>query len=134
MGTVAEADGGGRAADFLHRDHMGKIAKPGTAVGFRHCNAVQAQFAHLRPKVARKLVGAIDMVCARGDLGGGEGADAVAQHFKFIAVVEAQLVLHVGPVPAFGPCSGPRTSHVLAPRGLARTPEFAFIDGSTRPG
>ena len=57
---------------------------------------MQAERAHLRPEVAGEFIRAVDLGGDRGDAGGGEGADAVAQRIDLLAeaVVEAGDVGH----------------------------------------
>ncbi len=73
---------------------MRQIAKPRPAIGFRHGDAVQAEFADFRPQVFGKEILAIDRIGARRDFGLGKGAHAVAQHVERFAVIEAELVQH----------------------------------------
>ena len=53
---VRQADRRRGAANFLDRNHMVQIAKAQPAPLFFHRDAVQAQFAHGRPQVAREPV------------------------------------------------------------------------------
>ncbi|MND89218.1 hypothetical protein D3C80_812680 [compost metagenome] len=87
MRTVGKADGSGSPAYLLHRHAMGEIAHVSTAVLFRNGDAVQAEFAHLRPELARKLVVAIDLGGERGYFIVGECSCAVAQRCDFRAEI-----------------------------------------------
>ncbi len=90
MRAVAQADAGGRAADLLDGDDVREVAEARPAIGLGHRDAVQPEVAELRPQVAREGVVGVDPRRARGDLGGGEGGDAVAQHVDGVAVIEAE--------------------------------------------
>ena len=88
MRAVGQADRGGGARDFLHRDAVLEIAEPGAAPFLLDRDAVHAELAQLRPQVAREGVAAVDLVGARRDLVGGEAAHAVAQHVGGLAEAE----------------------------------------------
>ena len=87
---------------------MGEIAHVGAAVFFGHGHAEYAEFAEFAPQVHRKLVVAVDLGGSRGDLGGSELLQRVAQHGDVVAEVElkAWQVEHVG-VPVLGPARSP---------------------------
>ena len=88
MRAIGEADRGGGARDFLHRDAVLEIAEPGAAPFLLDGDAVHAELAQLRPEIARKRVAAVDLVGARRDPVGGEAAHAVAQHVGGLAQAE----------------------------------------------
>jgi len=90
MRAVGKAHRGRSAADLLHRDDVRRVTHPGTAVLFFDGDAEQAQGAHLFPQVHRKLIGAVDLGRARGDLGGGKAAHCGTQHVDLLAEPETQ--------------------------------------------
>ena len=47
---------------------MGEVAESGAAPALRHGDAEEAELAERRPEIARKLVAAVDIGGARGDL------------------------------------------------------------------
>ena len=95
MRAIGKADGGRRPADLLHGDAMGEIAKTRAAKVFLDGDAVEAERAHLRPKIGWKSVRAVDLRRARRNLGGGEGAHHVAQHVEIWAEREIETgILH----------------------------------------
>jgi hypothetical protein len=88
--AVAQPDAGAGAADLLHGDHVRQVAHAGAAVLFGHGDAEHAELAHLAPQVHRKLVAAVGLRRARGDLGLGEGVHGVAQGVDLFAELEIQ--------------------------------------------
>src|ERR1041384_1334509 len=69
---------------------MGEIAHPCPAVFFARRDAEHAEFAELRPQLARKRIAAVDLVGARRDLGVGETRDRVAQCIDILAEREVE--------------------------------------------
>ena len=53
-------------------------------------DAVQAEFAHLRPQLAREAVGPVDLGGDRRDLVGGEALDLLAQRLGGLAEAEIE--------------------------------------------
>ena len=96
VGAVGEADGGGRAADLLHRHDMFEIAHAGAAILLGGGDAEQAERAHLAPEVGGKVVRLVDGGRARRDLLRGEAHRRVAQHVRRLAEVEIELRDAVG--------------------------------------
>jgi hypothetical protein len=90
MRAVGEAHRSGGAGDFLHGDHVLEIAEARAAIFLLHGDAVQAEFAHLRPEIARKLVRTVDLLGARGDLLLGEVAHSLADRIGGFAEVEIE--------------------------------------------
>ncbi len=90
MRAVGQADRGGSAGNFLHRDDVGQVAHIGAAVFFGDSDAQQAQFTHLAPQVHRELVAAVDFGGARGDFGGGELLYRFTQGGDVFAVIKGQ--------------------------------------------
>ena len=80
MRAVAEADRGRRAADFLDRDDMFEVAEREPAIFLLDGDAVQAEFAHRRPEIAREPVLGVDLRGERRDLVGGETLRRLADH------------------------------------------------------
>ena len=91
VGAVAQADRGRRAADLLHRDHVGQVAHAGAAVFLADRDAEHAEGAHLGPQVHRKLVAAVDLGRARRDLGLRKLAHRVAQGIDVARRVESRV-------------------------------------------
>ncbi len=119
MRAVGKADRGRGAADLLHRHAMGEIAHRGAAEFLLDGDTVQAKFAHLRPQLTRKFVGAIDLGRERRDLVRRKVAHAVAQLIDIGAEIEIErgilvaqhgsILLHPAPDPstrACGPAQG----------------------------
>ena len=73
---------------------MRQIAQANAAIGFGHSDAVQAQFAHLGPQIAREYVGGVDLGGAWRDFGGRKGAHRIAQHVDGLTLREIQLAQH----------------------------------------
>src|SRR4051812_17589541 len=90
MGAVAEAYGRRGARDLLHRHHMLKVAEAEAPIVFLDGHAVQAQLAHLGPKLAREGVGLVDGGGDRGDLVGGEAGRGLADGVGGLAEAEFQ--------------------------------------------
>src|SRR5262249_37890307 len=88
MRAIGQPDRGRGARDFLHRDAVLEIPEPRPAPFLLDRDAVHAELAQLRPKIAREGVAAVDLVGARGDALGGETAHAVAQHVGGLAQAE----------------------------------------------
>ena len=70
--AVGEPDRCGAARDFLHGDAVFQIAETRTAIRLLDGDAVQAQFAQLRPEMARELVRPVHLLGNRSDVVGGE--------------------------------------------------------------
>ena len=87
---VAEPDRGGCAGDLLHRDDVLGVAEARAAVFLLDRDPVQAERAQARPQIARKLVGPVDRLGARRDLGLGEAGDRVADHVGGLAEIEVE--------------------------------------------
>ncbi len=95
MRAVRQSDRGGRAADFLHRDHVREITHVGAAVFLLDGNAQHAELAEARPQFIRKFIGAVDGGGARRDFPGGEGGDRFAQDGDGFAESEVESgVMH----------------------------------------
>ena len=90
MRAVGQADRGGGARNLLHRHAMGEIAEPGAAQFLFDGDAEEAERAELRPQLARKAVGAVDLVGVGRDLVLGESAHRVAQHVDIAAEAEIE--------------------------------------------
>src|SRR5690348_15611631 len=88
-------------AHLLHGDAMGEIAHSCTAELLLDGDAVEPQRAHLRPKLAREGVGAIDLRRQRRDLRLREAAHAVAQQIDLGTEIEIERGIpvagHPGP-------------------------------------
>ena len=69
---------------------MGEIAEARSAPLLFDRNAEQTERAELRPQFARKAVGAVDLLGVRRDLGLGETAHGLAQHFEVAAQAEIE--------------------------------------------
>ena len=69
---------------------MGEIAHPRAAILLLDGDAEEPERAELRPQLARKLVGAVDLVGDRGDLVSGKVAHRLAQHFDVAAETEIE--------------------------------------------
>src|SRR5262249_51583022 len=87
-------DRGRCARDFLHRDDVREVAHRGAAKLFLDRDAQQAQVAQLRPEVARKFVGAVDLRGARSNLTRGEPGYALAEDIRSFAQVEMEPRIH----------------------------------------
>ncbi len=96
MRPVGQADRGGAARDLLHRHAMGEIAEARAAPLLFDRDAEETERAELRPQLARKAVGAVDLVGARRDIVLGESAHGIAQHFKIAAQAEIEAGQTVG--------------------------------------
>ena len=68
VGAVGERHRGRGAAHLLHRHAVFEIAQPGAAVFLLDGDAEQAEFAQLRPELAREFVRPVDLGGARRDL------------------------------------------------------------------
>src|ERR671939_1980985 len=90
MGAVAEPDRGRGPADLLHGDAMLQGTEPGAAIVLLDRDAVEPEFAHLRPEVAREDIGSIDLVGPRRDHIGREVAYRAAQHVGGLAEIEVE--------------------------------------------
>jgi hypothetical protein len=75
---------------------MLEIAEPCAAILLRHRDAVQAERAHLRPEIARELVGLVDCLGARRDLLLREIMDRVADRVGGLAEIEIERARRVG--------------------------------------
>ncbi len=82
MGAVREANRGRGPADLLHGEAMGEIAKARAAIILLDGDPVQAERAHVGPKILRETVGPVDLRRAGREIFGGEGANHVAQHVE----------------------------------------------------
>src|SRR6476646_9588071 len=87
MRAIGEAHGSRTAADFFHGNDVFEIAETGTSPLFLDRDAVQAERAHLRPKLAWKHIGAIDLLCDRRDLVSGESANRLSQRVRGLAEI-----------------------------------------------
>ena len=85
MGAVGQADGGGGAADLLHRDHVFQITEAEPAPFLLHGDAKEPERAHFPPKLDRKLVGLVDGGGARRDALAREAPDAVPERLDLLA-------------------------------------------------
>ena len=90
MRAVGKADRRRAAGNLLHRHAMGEIAHAGAAPFLLDRDAEQAERAELRPQLARKFVGAVDLSGAWRDFFAGEGADRLAQHIDVVAEAEIE--------------------------------------------
>ena len=90
MRAIGETDRRRGAAYLFHRNHMLEVAKTAAAVLDCDGDAVQPELTELRPKIARKLVVAIDRVCARGNALLREIPHCLAQEFDTLAQVEVE--------------------------------------------
>ena len=72
MRAVGKPDGGRGARHLFHRDAVVQIAEAQPAPFLFDRDAVQAERAHLRPQLAREMLGAVDFRGERRDLGAGE--------------------------------------------------------------
>ncbi len=96
MRTVAEADGGGSAADFFHRDAMGNIAHAGAAIVFRRGDAKHAKLTQFTPQMHGKLIVAVGFSGQRRNAAFRKTAHRIAKGFDLLAKTE----IHA---PNFGP-------------------------------
>src|SRR6476469_1521156 len=96
MRAVAQADGGRGARNLLQRDAMFEITQTRAAELFLDGDAVQTDGSHLWPEVARELVRAVDLRCARRDLVLGEIACGRADHVGGFAEIEIEAGGDVG--------------------------------------
>ena len=86
---------------------------------------MQAERAHLRPELARELVGLVDLVGARRDLRLGEALDRVAQHVGGFAEIEIERSMSVrehGGVVSCCPILSGRIAQ-SGPRGPENSPD-----------
>ena len=90
MRTIGKPDGGGGAADFLHRHRVLEVAHAGAAELFFHRNAQYAERPQLPPQIGREIVVAVDGRRARRDLIGGKILDLAAQHLRGLAEIEIE--------------------------------------------
>jgi hypothetical protein len=68
MRAIGQPDRSRGARDFLHRDAVLEIAEPRSAILLLDGNAMQAERAELRPKVAGELIALVDFFGPRCDL------------------------------------------------------------------
>src|SRR5690606_19299534 len=73
-----------------------QVAEARAAVVFLHRDAMEAEFAHLRPEVAREAILAVDLRRQRRDFARGKGRDALAQHVRGFTKIEIQAWQAVG--------------------------------------
>ena len=90
MRPVAQADRGRRARDFLHGDDVLGVAQAAAAVFLLDRDPVQAERAQARPQIARELIGPVDRLGARRDLGLREAGDRIADHVRGFAEIEVE--------------------------------------------
>ncbi len=90
MRAVGQADRRGSARHLLHRHAMREIAETGAAPLLFDGNAEKPERAELWPQLARKGIGAVDLVGARRDLVLGKIAHGVAQHVDVAAEAEIE--------------------------------------------
>ena len=104
--AVAQADRGARAADLLHRDHVGEVAHVRAAVFLGHGDAQDTELAHLAPEIHRELVAAVDLGRALLDLGLRERVHGIAQRVDVFAEHEVQAwqVAHLRLLEVGGGC------------------------------
>ncbi|MNS88214.1 hypothetical protein D3C72_1221800 [compost metagenome] len=88
--AVGQPDRRRRAADLLHRDHMGEVAHVRAAVLLGHGDAQHAEVAHLLPGIHRELVRPVDLGRARRQFGLRPAAHGGAQHLDVLAQIESQ--------------------------------------------
>ncbi len=96
MRAIRQADGGGGAADLLHRHDVLQVAHARAAVFRRYRDAQQADGAQFRPKIGGEIVGDVDRGGARRDFVGGEGFHLIAQHVRDLTEVEIQAAHLIG--------------------------------------
>ena len=85
MSTVGQPDSSRSARDFFHGDAMGEIAETRAAPLLFHRDAEKAKRAELRPQVAGKFIGPVDVVGPRRNLCLRKGAHRLAQHVDVAA-------------------------------------------------
>ena len=90
MRAVGQTDRSGGARNLLHGDAVRQIAEAGAAKFLFDGDAEQAELAELRPQLARKFVGAIDLGGERRDLVLRKAAHRVAQHVDLVAESEIE--------------------------------------------
>ncbi len=90
MRAVGQADRRRGARNFFHRHAVREVAHPGAAPFLLDGDAEKSELAELRPKLARKFVGAVDLGGVGSDLGLRERADGVAQHLDIAAEIKIE--------------------------------------------
>ena len=90
MRAVAQADSGRRAAEFLDRHDVLKIAQARATIFLRDRDAVQAKIAHLGPQLAREAVGLVELGGNRRHFGRGKALNLVAQCVGGLAQTEVE--------------------------------------------
>ena len=95
MRTVRKAYRRGRAADFLHRDHVCEVAERRPAILFFDRDTEQAQFAEFRPEITRKPVAFVDLRRPRCNAIGRERGNGLAQQVDILAEAEVKIE-HLG--------------------------------------
>src|SRR5437868_742322 len=88
--AVAEAHRARRSRYFLLRHDMLEIAKPEAAILFLDGDPVEAEFAHLRPKLAREFVLLVDLGGQRRDLLAREALGRLADRVGHFAELEIE--------------------------------------------
>src|ERR1700710_838041 len=96
MGAVRQPDRSRRPRHFFDCDTVLEIAQTSAAIFLFDGDAVQAERAHLRPEVARKLVAPVDFGGARRDLVAREGIDGLANRIRGFAEIEIEHPVRVG--------------------------------------
>src|SRR3972149_2593349 len=90
MRAVGEANRSACAADFLHRDDVGKITQVDAAVFLFDCDAEHPELTETAPKVAGEIVAAIDLGSARCDFLAGKLGNRCAQGVHGCAEAEIE--------------------------------------------
>src|SRR5689334_8003482 len=93
MRAVTEADGAACARDLFHHHDMREISEIAAAEALRHRNAEQSLLTEFRPQCTRELVGAVDLVCERGNLGCGEPPHATPDFIQRLTEAEIKFPL-----------------------------------------
>src|SRR5207248_2059485 len=78
------------AAHLLHRNAVLQVAQPGAAVFFLHGDPEKAQFAQLRPEMAREFVRAVDFVGQWRNFVAAETPHRIAQEVRGVAKPEIE--------------------------------------------
>ena len=92
MRTVGQSKRGTGAAHFLARDHMFEIAEPEPAPFLFHRDAVQAERAHFRPKIAREPVFVVHPLRERRNPVGRETRGRLTDHIR--RFTQAKIEFH----------------------------------------
>jgi hypothetical protein len=114
MRAVGKADRRRAAGNLLHRHAMGEIAHAGAAPFLLDRDPEHAQRPKLRPELARKFVGSVDLSGGWRDFFAREGADRFAQHVDVVAEAEIKAGEAVRDHRALLPA--PKTGGILVDR------------------